>query len=194
MSTSKFPTRGIQLPIIFHGEAPGERYPTRCLLAPLLPRCEFQHAMACAGLLTRGNVALCGKRHLLHLHPPSQPQPPRLPAAVVRWQRLSSLADLGTPAVTAQQVADQVAVLNRDYAGTGLQFLPPAVKFYDNQTWTGDCWNSLGDILKSVNKQPHRVVTIVVCDLAGSAGILGCAARRGGPAPLGPRAAPVHHL
>ncbi|KAL4451815.1 hypothetical protein ABPG75_007477 [Micractinium tetrahymenae] len=92
---------------------------------------------------------------------------------VVRWRGYSSTADMVTPPVTEQQVAAQVDVLNADYSGTGLQFAAPAVRFYDNQRWAGDCWGLLGEILDAVVKAPGAAVNILVCDLASSGGILG---------------------
>lgn len=91
----------------------------------------------------------------------------------MRWRGYSSTADLATPPVTQQQIAAQVAVLNADYNGTGLQFAPPAVRFYEDQRWAAGCWPLLGEILGAVVKAPGAAVNILVCDLASSGGILG---------------------
>lgn len=93
--------------------------------------------------------------------------------AVVQWQGFSSL-DQSLPPVTAQQIATQMAVLNADYSGTGLQFAAPTVRRHEHQNWTADCWNSLAAILAAVNTAPQAAVNVLVCDLASSAGILGC--------------------
>ena len=58
-------------------------------------------------------------------------------------------------------------------AGTGLQFRPPDVRFYESQAWTGDCYNKMGDILVAVNTQPAAAVNVLVCDLSSSGGVLG---------------------
>lgn len=106
--------------------------------------------------------------------PPTHPNHTRLRTAVVTWQGLSSL-DAALPPLSDAAIAAQLAVLNADYSGTGLQFAAPTVHRHEQANWTANCWNALPEILAAVNTAPTASVNVLVCDLAGSAGILGCA-------------------
>ena len=79
----------------------------------------------------------------------------------------------GIAPVSPDAIDDQVAVLNSDYAGTGLQFAEPAVAYYDRAAGADNCWGKLGEILAEVNTEAAEAVNILICDLAGSGGILG---------------------
>ena len=67
----------------------------------------------------------CAVRHVVHaptvLVRLLQYAPPPSPPAVVLWNGRWSTSDLAAPPLKPQQIADQVAQLNRDYNGTGLQ-------------------------------------------------------------------------
>lgn len=89
------------------------------------------------------------------------------------WQGLSSL-DAALPPLSDAAIAAQVAVLNADFSGTGLQFAAPAtVVRHEQQAWTTNCWGALPEILAAVNTAAADAVNVLVCDLASSAGILG---------------------
>ncbi|PSC70701.1 metalloprotease [Micractinium conductrix] len=92
---------------------------------------------------------------------------------VVLWNGRWSTSDLAAPPLKPQQIADQVAQLNRDYNGTGLQFASPKVRFHTRKDWADTCWAKLGEILAAVNTAPAAAVNVIVCDLASSGGILG---------------------
>ena len=80
---------------------------------------------------------------------------------------------MGIAPVSPDAIDDQVAVLNSDYDGTGLQFAAPAIAYYDKPAWADNCWGKLGEILAEVNTEAEDAVNILICDLAGSGGILG---------------------
>jgi hypothetical protein len=76
--------------------------------------------------------------------------------------------------VTDQQVADQIAVLNSAYAGTGISFTLQGINRVNNATWFDRCYGSAeGKMKQALAVDPANTLNAYTCN--PSQGILGYA-------------------
>ena len=72
-----------------------------------------------------------------------------------------------------QELDAQVAVLNTDFAGTGLQWRLASATWHENQTWAGDCMGNAGVIMASVVREPEAAANVVLCNPGALGAIIG---------------------
>eukprot|EP00887_Chlorella_sp_A99_P007791 scaffold20.g7791.t1 len=93
---------------------------------------------------------------------------------VITFGGRSSVDDTTSPAVSANQLAQQIAVLNADFKSARLKFVAaPRPMLHVDESWTRACYDSLPDIYGRVVRSPATQLNVIVCDLASAGSILG---------------------